>query len=114
MKKRKIALCIIFTFVTFGIYGIYWFAQLTNNTTALVNPAKSIPGGVAALLTLLTFGIYGIFWAHKMGKLLGGAMLLLGKTAGNRAILYPILELFAAPVAWALMQHTINTLLDEA
>ena len=30
MKNRNIALCIIFSIITFGIYGIYWFICLTN------------------------------------------------------------------------------------
>ena len=35
MKKRSIAGCIILTFVTLGIYGIYWFVKLTNETNRL-------------------------------------------------------------------------------
>ncbi|MFQ7473997.1 MAG: DUF4234 domain-containing protein, partial [Anaerovoracaceae bacterium] len=27
--RRNIVLCIVFTFITFGIYGIYWFIVLT-------------------------------------------------------------------------------------
>lgn len=32
MKKRNIALSIIFTLITCGIYGLYWFVCLTDET----------------------------------------------------------------------------------
>lgn len=35
MKKRNIALAIVFTIITFGIYGIYWFVCLTNDSNRM-------------------------------------------------------------------------------
>ena len=58
MKKRSIAGCIILTFVTFGIYGIYWFVKLTNETNRLAPEEATMSGGLAFLVTLCTFGIY--------------------------------------------------------
>lgn len=28
MKKRNLALCVIFSIITFGIYAIYWFIKI--------------------------------------------------------------------------------------
>ena len=47
MKKRNIALCVIFSIITFGIYGIYWFIKINNDANELANPPKRTSGGVA-------------------------------------------------------------------
>ena len=57
MKKRNIALCVILTIVTLGIYGIYWFIKMTNDINELANPEKKTSGGVSFLLTLITCNI---------------------------------------------------------
>ena len=74
MKKRDLALCVVFSIITFGIYGIYWFIKINNDANELANPPKKTSGGVAFLLTLITCGIYGIYWAYKMGKQLDSAL----------------------------------------
>ena len=30
IKQRNIALCIVFSIITFGIYALYWFVCLTS------------------------------------------------------------------------------------
>ena len=30
MKKRDLALCVIFSIITFGIYGIYWAYKMVK------------------------------------------------------------------------------------
>lgn len=37
IKRRNIALCIILSLVTCGIYGIYWFVCLTEDTKTAAN-----------------------------------------------------------------------------
>lgn len=113
MKKRNIAVCIILSIVTFGIYGLYWFVQITNDVNELAGPEKKTSGGAALLLTIVTCGIYGIYWAYKMGGLLDKAQTDRGMPAQNRAVVYLILELVIAPVGWILMQNTINSMIDE-
>lgn len=114
MKRRNIALCVVLSIVTFGIYGIYWFVQLNNNVNELANPPKKTSGGVAFLLTLVTCGIYGLFWAYKMGSLLDEASVSGGKPAQNRAVIYLVLQILGLGiVAWCLMQSGINALIPE-
>ena len=69
MKKRSIAGCIILTFVTFGIYGIYWFVKLTNETNRLAPEEATMSGGLAFLVTLCALGIYGLYWGYKLWHL---------------------------------------------
>lgn len=70
MKERNIAVAIVLTIVTCGIYGIYWFIVLTDDTRLASGDQQAPSGGIAFLLTLITCGIYGIYWAYKMGKTL--------------------------------------------
>ena len=37
MKKRSIGLAILFSIITFGIYGLYWFVCLTNDSNTIKN-----------------------------------------------------------------------------
>lgn len=78
MKKRNIVLAILFTIITFGIYGIYWFVCLTNDSNTINPEKKTASGGLAILFTLISFGIYGFYWNYKLGvKLTGGGALYL-------------------------------------
>ena len=53
--KRSIALCIILSIVTCGIYGIYWFICVTNDTNVVSGHASDgTSGGVAFILSVIT------------------------------------------------------------
>lgn len=76
IKKRNIVLAVIFSIITFGIYGIYWFICLTNDSNKL-NPEKATAsGGLAILFTIITLGIYSIYWNYKLGEKVGGSGVL--------------------------------------
>ena len=66
MKKRNVGLAVLFSIITFGIYGIYWFVCLTNDSNTINPEEKTASGGLAIVLSLLTFGIYGIYWNYKL------------------------------------------------
>lgn len=110
IQKRNIAVCIILSIVTCGIYGIYWFICLNNDTNTASNTFGT-SGGVAFLLTLVTCNIYGIYWAYKQGEKIDTAKANRGIPSSNSGILYLILTLFGfGIVAWALMQNELNQL----
>ena len=54
--RRNIALCIVFSIITFGIYEIYWFIVATNEINRMTRHPNQTSGGIAFLLTLITFG----------------------------------------------------------
>ena len=116
MKKRNVALCVIFSIVTFGLYGFYWMAQINNCVNELADPPKKTGGGVAVLLTIVTLGIYGFYWAYKMGGLLDAALAKRSMPTQNRSVTYLILAVLQLGfVGWILMQNTINSMIpDEA
>lgn len=106
MKKRNLALCVIFSIITFGIYGIYWFIKINNDANELANPPKRTSGGVAFLLTLITCGIYGIYWAYKMGEKVD---IIRGTPGQNTNLIYLLLELFGFNIiVLALCQSELN------
>lgn len=108
IQKRNIAVCIILSFITCGIYGLYWMACMNNDTNTASNTFGT-SGGMVVLLTIVTCGIYGIYWAYKQGEKIDVAKNNRGIASGNSAILYLLLTLFGLSiVAWALMQNDLN------
>lgn len=112
VKNKNIALCIILTFVTCGIYMLYWFVCLTNDTNYLAGEAEDTSGGMALLLTLVTCGIYGLFWAYRRGDKIDKAKQGHGEPASNGGVLYLILYLFGGFIALALIQSEVNKFAD--
>lgn len=109
VQQRNIAVCVILSIVTCGIYGIYWFICLTNDTNTIAGEIGT-SGGVAFILTLITCGIYGLYWAYKCGEKLDKAKSDRGIPASNGGILYLILFLFGGIIAYALIQSELNNL----
>ena len=108
IKERNVALCIVLSLVTCGIYGIYWFVCLTNDTNT-VTGEEGTSGGLAFLFSIITCGIYSFFWAYKQGEKLDKAKVERGMQSGSNAILYLLLSIFGLSiVAWALMQSELN------
>lgn len=50
IQKRNIAMYIILSIVTCGIFGIYWFICLTDDSKLAANDNESASGPVAFLL----------------------------------------------------------------
>ena len=110
IQKRSIAVCIILSIVTCGIYGIYWFICLNNDANTASNTFGT-SRGVAFLLTLVTCGIYGFYWAYKQGEKIDAAKANRGIPSSNSGIVYLLLSIFGLSiVAWALMQNELNKL----
>ena len=109
VQERNIALCIILSLVTCGIYGLYWFVCLTEDTNAAANE-EGTSGVLALVITIVTCGIYGLYWAYKRGELLDKAKVNRGMPASNGGVLYLILYIFGGIIAYALIQNELNKL----
>ena len=111
IEQRNIAVCIILSIVTCGIYGIYWFICITNDINTLSNDVNGTSGGVAFLLSLVTCGIYGLYWAYKQGDKIDFCKRNRGFPSNNKGLIYLLLCLFGLSiVATALMQDEVNKL----
>lgn len=108
MKQRNIALCIVFSVITCGIYGIYWFICVTDDVNQ-VSARYTTSGAMAFVLSLITCGIYGIYWAYKMGECLDEARMTHGEPSGSLAIIFLILNIFGLSIiTLALAQNELN------
>ena len=110
MTKRGVVKAIILTFATLGIYGIYWFVKLTNETNNLAPEEATMSGGAAFLVTLLTFGVYGLYWSYKLGR----KMDIISGNDRNTGIIYLVLSFLGLGiVAKALAQNELNCRIER-
>lgn len=111
IERRNIAVCIVLTLVTCGIYGIYWIVCLANDVNTVSGDVNGTSGGMVVLLTIVTCGIYGIYWAYKQGEKLDFTKNNRGIPSSNSGVLYLILQIFGfGIIAYALMQNELNKL----
>ena len=111
IERRNIAVCIVLTLVTCGIYGIYWIVCLTNDVNTVSGDVNGTSGGMVVLLTIVTCGIYGIYWAYKQGEKLDFTKNNRGIPSSNSGVLYLILQIFGfGIIAYALMPNELNKL----
>lgn len=110
VRERNVALSAIFTVITFGIYGIYWFICMTDEALGL-SGEKGASGVLAFLFNIITFGFYGWYWAYKMGERLEIAKQKRGidDNSPNNGVLYLILSILGLGlVAYILIQIELN------
>jgi hypothetical protein len=109
MKQRSIGMCILLTIVTCGIYGLYWFVCITDDTNELADERDLAGGGMALLLTIITCNIYGWYWAYKMGDKVDTIKSRNGMNSSNSGILFVVLQFLGLGIInYALAQDCIN------
>ena len=115
VTKRDVAVNIILTVITCGIYGLFWFAVITNESNSIASESeKSASGGLAIIYTIITCGIYGIYWNYKMGKKLYSAGKIYGKDISDNSVLYIVLAIFGLGIVnYCLMQSDLNRFANE-
>lgn len=102
-KERNIFLAILFSILTLGIYLIYWFVCLTNDTNKL-SKFKTASGCKAFLFNILSLGFYFFYWSYMLGKKIGD----IEKDESN-GILYLVLSIFGLGiVVYGLAQSSLN------
>lgn len=110
VKERNVALSAIFTVITLGIYGIYWFVCMTDEALEL-SEEKGASGILAFIFSVITFGLYGWYWAYKMGDRLEIAKQRRGINDGsaNNGVLYLILNIIELTlITFILIQLELN------
>ncbi len=113
IQERNIAVCIILSLVTCGIYGLYWYVCLANDINT-ASGSQDTSGGMVLLLTLVTCGIYGLYWAYKCGEKIDLMNEKRGIPSSNGGILYLLLYFFGGIIAYALIQNELNKFVREA
>ncbi len=109
IKKRDIAITIILSIVTCGIYGLIWFFYLVNDlNVAAQTPTDKTPGMVL-LLSIVTCGIYGIIWVYQAGEKVDKIRQMNGEAPSNSGLIYLLLSIFGLGiVAYCMIQMELN------
>ena len=109
VAPRSIPMAIILSFVTCGIYMLYWIYMLNDEINELAQDETAPGGGMVILLTVLTCGIYGLYWYYRMGEKCD----YIAQTHTSNNVLYLVLGIFGLGiVSIALMQDTINRVME--
>ena len=113
IQKRNLALYIILTLVTCGLFGIYWFCTLNDDTNKVSGHPEAMGGVAALLLSIVTCGIYSLVWMYIMGRRLDEAKTKRGMPGGNTGTLYLILAIVGFGwVAEIILQSELNKLAE--
>ncbi len=111
--KRDIAMAVILSIITCGIYGLYWFICLTNESNHISDDRETANGGLALLYTIITCGIYSYYWNYKMGKKMYEAGKLHNKDISDNSVLYLVLAIFGLSiVSYCIIQSDLNKFAD--
>lgn len=109
VAPRSIALSIILSFVTCGIYVFYWQYKLNNEVNDLAEDSMALGGGMVVFLSIITFGIFSLYWFYKMGQKCD----YIRQQNSYSSILYLVLGLFGLGIiSYALIQDSINKVLE--
>ncbi|MFV0250410.1 MAG: DUF4234 domain-containing protein [Bacilli bacterium] len=108
IKKRDIALNLILTIITCGIYGLVWFITITDDTN--IASSENEPSGIISfILSILTCGIYGMYWYYRIGKQLYRAKINKGLGTTDNSLIYLILGIFSfGVISNCLIQSELN------
>ena len=105
IAPRNIAVCIILSLVTCGIYTLYWVYKI-NEELKQMSGTDGTDGGMVILFDIITCGIYAWYWMYKMGE---KADIVKGDPNGNSNVLYLVLSICGLGiVSIAFMQYCIN------
>lgn len=108
VTKRDIVTTVILSLVTCGIYGIYWFIVMTDDSNK-VSGDNATSGALAFVYSLITCGIYFIYWNYKMGKKMYQAGQSHGKDISDNSVVYLLLSIFGFSIInYCLIQNDLN------
>jgi hypothetical protein len=110
IKDRNIAMCILLTFITCGIYGLYWMYKIIEESDAVTGNDNPMNPVLVILLGVITCGIYYWFWLYQCGKRFDELNSREGRSSsGDYAVLFLILAIFElAIVDFAIIQSELN------
>lgn len=114
IKKRNVAVAILLSIVTCGIYAIYWQVCLVNDVNKVKEDENTKSGIVVFLLSLVTCTIYWLYWVFKTGECIDSAKTANGTPTSSCGLVYLLLSIFGLGiVAMAILQSDLNSLVVE-
>jgi hypothetical protein len=115
-ERRNIALCIVLSIVTCGIYYIYWYYCIARDFYNSNTPNRiDTSPGMIILLDIITCGIYGIYVYYKWGKQTQEIYNMYGLPGEDKSTMYLVLAIVTSYIGLgfivdALIQNDLNML----
>ncbi len=115
IERKDIAIAIILSIVTCGIYGIVWLVNIINDINTVASDDKSDQSaGLVILLIIVTCGIYGFVYFYQAGARLHNAGKKYGLEIADNSVVYLLLTLFGLGiVTYCLIQSDLNKFADK-
>ena len=108
INKKSIAVCILLSLVTIGIYYIYWEYLLVKNIRALRGDNGSCVG---EMLCLVLVPFYALYWWYTRGEEVKRYFVSHNQTTTGSGLLYLILAILGLGfIDAAIMQNDFNSL----
>jgi hypothetical protein len=108
IKQRSVAMVIILTLITCGIYGLYWMYAITEELSHATND-PNFSGAKALIFLLLTCGIYVFFWYYVVGQKIAEMQRQHNMLIKDNGVLYIVLAIFVLGIiSDAIIQAEMN------
>ena len=108
IRKRRIGVCLVLSFLTFGIYILYWTYLLVKNTRIIQKDTSSCK---REMLCILFLPFFSLFWWITRGKTVKEKFAEYGCPAVGSETIYLILGIVGLKiVSMAIMQNDFNSL----
>ncbi len=109
IKNRNIAMCIILSIITCGIYGIVWQISMVDDLNTASGRVGDTNGITVWLLSIITCGIYGWIWMYKAGEKVDMIKTKNGMPSSNSGLVYLLLTFFGLGiVSYCIIQSELN------
>jgi hypothetical protein len=113
-EKREPGMVILFTILTCGIYGLWWFHTYATETKNALGRQDLNPGR-DLLLTFLTCGIWGIIaFYYNYPKLFVDMQRRVGLPPNDISSTTLLLGILFSPAAIYIIQSELNKIWDVA
>lgn len=112
-EVRSIAMVIIFSFITCGLYSLYWLYVTTDEVKQYLNDSTIDPS-IDLILTIITCGLYTFYWYYKISKLITQCQKISNLPIEDNSLLYIILALFGfGIISNCIIQSQLNTIWNQ-
>ena len=109
LEERNIALAVIFSFLTFGIYYIYWFNKVANTIKIM---DRDYSGAAPETIFFFIVPFYSFYWVYTRGRKLAvvaNEKWHYHKITDDSFIYIVVAVLLCSFVVIAIMQNDINS-----
>jgi len=112
LTQENIAVCVILSIVTCGIYNFFWYYKLCRKAMLATGEEKDI---IAEYLLLILVPYYYLYWLYTRSQRISqGAFNNYGVNINDDSVICIILALVGFPiVSYVIMQNNLNKLALE-